>query len=77
MSMIGGAEASTAAGEILHLIKQLKEKYKDDPKALEGLSKKWKPRRNRSRRQEMRAGTSPASTNTAAFRRLRTRPFSF
>ncbi len=35
--MIGGVEASTAAGEILYLIKQLKEKYKDDPKALEAL----------------------------------------
>lgn len=37
MSMIGGVEASTAAGEILYLIKQLKEKYKDDPKAHEAL----------------------------------------
>ena len=35
--MISGVEASTAAGEILSLIGKLKEKYKDDPKALEAL----------------------------------------
>jgi len=35
--MINGVEASTAAGEILALIKKLEEKYKDDTKALDAL----------------------------------------
>lgn len=35
--MIGGVEASMAAGEILALIAELKKEYKDDPKALEAL----------------------------------------
>ena len=35
--MIGGVEASMAAREILTLINELEEKYKDDPKALEAL----------------------------------------
>ena len=37
MGMIGGVGASVAAGEILALIKELEEEYKDDPKALEAL----------------------------------------
>lgn len=37
MGMTSGVEASVAAGEIMALIAELKEKYKDDPKALEAL----------------------------------------
>lgn len=37
MNMISGVGASTAAGEILYLLNQLDEKYKDDPKVLKAL----------------------------------------
>ena len=39
MSMIGGIEASMAAGEILALIGRLETEYKDEPKTIEALKK--------------------------------------
>jgi hypothetical protein len=37
--MIGGVEASAAAGEILALVERLKSEYKDKPEAVEALEK--------------------------------------